>query len=69
LAVGSLLVDGVAGGTWTTTEKEGILVMTIRPIEPMADSDRDAVAAEGTRLLEFLAPGARRREVTFGRPA
>jgi hypothetical protein len=69
LAVGSLLVDGFAGGTWTTARQEGGVVMTIRPLEAMPDVDREDVAAEGLRLLEFLAPGDDRREVTFGRPA
>jgi hypothetical protein len=68
-AVGSLLVDGFAGGTWTTASQGRTQVLTIRPIEPMAPSDRDAVEAEGTRLLEFLAPGSARSEVRFGPPA
>ena len=69
LAIGSLLVDGFAGGTWTTAVEEGAKVLTIRPIEPMAPSDRDATAAEGGRLLDFLAPGSTRGEVRFGKPA
>lgn len=78
LAIGSLLVDGVAGGTWTTTretdraatrETNRAVVMTIRAIEPMADRDREAVVAEGARLLEFVAPTATGRRVVFGRPA
>jgi hypothetical protein len=69
LAIGSLLVDGTAGGTWTTARQDGTQVLTIRPIEPLADPDREAIAAEGARLLEFLAPAVARRVVTFGRPA
>lgn len=69
LAVSSLLVDGTAGGTWTTARQDGSQVLTIRAIEPMRDSDREEVAAEALRLLEFLAPGTARREVAFGRPA
>lgn len=69
LAVGSLLVDGFAGGTWTMAVEAGTQVLTIRPIEPMAPSDRDAVTAEGARLLEFMVPASGRREVRFGRPA
>jgi hypothetical protein len=69
LAVSSLLVDGRAGGTWTTSRQDGSEVLTIRAIEPMQDSVRDEVAAEAHRLLEFLVPGSGRREVAFGRPA
>jgi hypothetical protein len=69
LAVSSLLVDGTAGGTWTTSRQDGSQVITIRAIEPMRESEREEVAAEALRLLEFLAPGATRREVAFGPPA
>lgn len=69
LAVSSLLVDGTAGGTWTTTRRDGSEVLTIRAIEPMRDPDREEVTAEALRLLEFLAPRAARREVAFGQPA
>jgi hypothetical protein len=69
LAVGSLLVDGFAGGTWTTSREDGTHVLTIRAIEPIAPSDREATTVEGTRLLEFLAPASARREVRFGLPA
>lgn len=69
LTIGSLLVDGTAGGTWTTARQDGTQVLTIRPIEPMTDPDREAIAAEGARLLELLAPTVARRVVTFGRPA
>ena len=69
LAVGSLLVDGTAGGTWTTARQDGSQVITIRAIEPMRESEREEVAAEALRLLELRAPGATRREVAFGPPA
>jgi hypothetical protein len=44
-------------------------VLTIRAIEPMRDTDREEVAGEALRLLEFLAPRTALREVAFGRPA
>ncbi len=69
LAVGTILVDGVAGGTWTSANQGGSATMTIRAIEPMADRDRSAVANEAARLLELLAPDAPARTVAFGRPA
>lgn len=69
LAVGSILLDGVAGGTWTTSEAEGVTTLTIRALEPMADHDRAALVDEATLLLSFLAPDAAARRVTFGRAA
>lgn len=69
LAVGSILLDGVAGGTWTTAESDGTRTLTIRAIEPVADDDRASLVEEATRLLAFLAPEAAAHQVTFGRPA
>ena len=69
LPVGSILLHGVAGGTWTTAEAEGVTTLTIRALEPMADDDRASVVDEATLLLAFLAPNAAARRVTFGRPA
>jgi hypothetical protein len=68
-AVGSILVDGVAGGTWTTAEPDGVRTLTIRALEPIGDDDRASLVDEATRLLAFLAPEAAIRQVTFGRPA
>ena len=68
-AVGSILLDGVAGGTWTTAESDGVRTLTIRALEPMGDDDRASLADEATRLLAFLAPDAAEHHVTFGRPA
>jgi hypothetical protein len=69
LAVGSILLDGVAGGTWTTSEADGVATLTIRALEPMADDARGSLVDEATLLLAFLAPDAADRRVTFGRPA
>jgi hypothetical protein len=69
LAVGSILLDGVAGGTWTTGESDGVTTLTIRALEPMGDDARASLVDEATLLLAFLAPDAAARRVTFGRPA
>ena len=65
LVVGSLLVDGVAGGTWTTRRERGVTTLLIRPLASMSAREQVAVAEEGDRLLEFLAPNADRRDVAF----
>jgi hypothetical protein len=69
LTVGSLLIDGFAGGTWTTAQERGRATLTVRAVGSLSDADRSAVEAEGSRLLEFIAPSAGEREVVFGRPA
>jgi hypothetical protein len=65
LVVGSVLVDGRAGATWTTSHDHNEAILSVRPVVPLPDADRAAVAEEGLRLLEFLAPAAGSRRVSF----
>jgi len=41
-------------------------VLTVEMFGPASGRDRDAVAAEGERLLEFAAPGSPDAELRFG---
>lgn len=50
---GAVLVDGFARASWAV--EGGALV--VRHLGPLADGERDAVAAEGERLLAFLGAG------------
>jgi hypothetical protein len=63
---GAVLVDGRAAATWTVRREKGMTILSIRPRVPMSDVDREAMAGEGRRLLEFLAPDPAERvtEVT-----
>jgi len=63
--LGTILVDGFVAGTWAI--EDGVLV--VRPFARLARADREALAAEGERLLAFAAPGGPRRDVRFSRPA
>ena len=65
LVVGSLLVDGRAGGTWTTARQHGETTLAVRLLVPVSDLDRSAITDEGTALLAFLAPASDRRRVEF----
>jgi hypothetical protein len=65
LVFGSVLVDGRAGATWTTRRQHGETRLTIRPLVPLTEAARDAVAEEGARLLGFLTPGASSRAIEF----
>ena len=69
IAVGSILVDGGAGGTWTTSTVGTAATLTIRPVEPMADEHRALVAEEGARVLALLAPKVEPRRVILGTSA
>jgi len=65
LVVGSVLVDGVAGATWTTARERGASVLRIRPLVELTAAQKDEVADEGTRFLQFLAPATDHRSLEF----
>ena len=69
LAVGSVLIDGGAGGTWTTARADGALTLTIRLVQPHSQNVQGEVVQEAQRLMAFLEPNATGHSVEFGRPA
>jgi hypothetical protein len=62
---GTVLIDGFVRGMWRVTTARGVATLAIELFRE-ADGDRDAVAAEGERLLEFAAPGSPDAELRFG---
>lgn len=62
---GTVLIDGFVRGMWRVTTARGVAALAIELFRE-ADGDRDAVAAEGERLLEFAAPGSPDAELRFG---
>ncbi len=62
-AGGTVLVDGFWGGGWTLTRNRDQAVLEVRPFARLAAAHRDAVAAEGRRLLDFAADPAASRDV------
>jgi winged helix DNA-binding protein len=58
---GTLLVDGLWQAGWKISDG----VLQIEPFIPLGPADRDAVAAEGERLLGFAAPAIAVRDVRF----
>jgi hypothetical protein len=67
--VGSFLIDGGAGGTWTAKRDGGTFTMTIRLVKPLAGSIEAEVMEEAISLMTFLAPTIRERRIAFGPPA
>lgn len=53
-----VLVDGFTAALWRPVIGRGEAVLYVAPLTALAGADRDAVAAEGARLLEFLAPAS-----------
>ena len=58
---GTLLVDGLWQADWKISHG----VLEIEPFISLGPADRDAVAAEGERLLGFAAPAIAVRDVRF----
>ena len=62
---GTVLIEGFVRGVWRVTTARGVATLAIELFRE-ADGDRDAVAAEGERLLDFAAPGSPDAELRFG---
>jgi hypothetical protein len=60
---GALLVDGFVRAIFRVARARRRATLVVEPFKPLSKSDRDAVAAEGHALLEFLAPDAGARDV------
>jgi hypothetical protein len=64
----TVLVDGFVRGTWKTERtRHGNAALVIEPFEPLAKKERDALVAEGERLVRFVAEpeGAAAFEIRF----
>lgn len=61
----TVLVDGLVRATWTVARQAAAATLTIECLTPLRKADRSAVADEGTRLLAFVAPEAKRHEIRF----
>jgi hypothetical protein len=64
---GSVLVDGFVHSGWRVERDGDRATLVVMPARPYERGDREAVAEEATRLLEFLAPDAT-RAVEFREP-
>lgn len=58
-------MDGFWAGEWTIIRGPDRAALEVRPFGPLGVTGQDAVAAEGSRLLEFAAPAAA-PDVRFG---
>jgi hypothetical protein len=55
-ARGTLLLDGMFQGTWSTTRSNGKATLHIETFIPLTSPNARAVTSEGMRLLAFIAP-------------
>ena len=63
---GTVLVDGFVVGMWRLARSRGAATLIIEMFETVGDGDRDAIVAEGERLLAFAAPDAPAQGIRFG---
>ncbi len=65
----TFLVDGFVRGTWKSERTRGRAALEIKPFDPLAKEDRDAMAEEGERLIRFTGEGAEAFEIRFAKPS
>jgi hypothetical protein len=56
-AAGFVLIDGDWGAVWKLSRDGDTAIITITPFIALGHATRDALTAEASRLLDFLAPG------------
>jgi len=54
--IGTVLIDGWVGATWRVARSKAGATLSVDLLRPCSKPTRDAVAAEGQRLLELVAP-------------
>ena len=54
---GTVLVDGFVAGMWRIARTRAAATLAVELFGPVSAAERDAVTAEGERLLGFAAPG------------
>ena len=54
---GTVFVDGFVAGMWRITRARSAAALKVELFGPVSAADRDAVTAQGQRLLGFAAPG------------
>jgi hypothetical protein len=62
---GTILLDGDHRGTWRIDRSREPASLVVEPFTRLSTSDADELAAEGARLLEFIAGTGRVGEVRF----
>jgi hypothetical protein len=64
---GTVLLDGFVAGQWRVTRARGEVTLTVEMFRDRVGArDRDAIVAEGLRMLAFSDPGCLEPAVRFG---
>ncbi|MDX3230026.1 winged helix DNA-binding domain-containing protein [Streptomyces sp. ME19-01-6] len=62
---GTILVDGFVAGIWKIERARGAAALRVTPFVRLGAADREALEAEGARLLATTDPAAGERDVRF----
>jgi hypothetical protein len=66
-AFGACCVDGFVAGTWKLVKEREAATLQIRTFQALSCADSAAVSEEGGRLIDFMAPSARSRDIQLTR--
>ncbi|MNY70450.1 hypothetical protein D3C86_2085840 [compost metagenome] len=58
----------MVAGTWRIEREAKVATLVIEPFEPLSDTSKDALAAEGEGLLRFCEAEAPTRAISFSPP-
>jgi hypothetical protein len=61
----TILIDGFVRGAWKVEAKKGAATLTITPFASLTRQNRDALTAEGEKLVCFLEADAKTYDVQF----
>jgi hypothetical protein len=64
-----VLIDGFVGAIWAIEREGDPAILRIEPLERLSHGDREALAAEGLRLLAFSCPDASGYDVRVSSPS
>ncbi len=65
----TILVDGFVRGAWRIEKSRGAPTLVIEPFEAVPEADREALRAEGERLIRFVHDDGRDLDVRFAEDA
>ncbi len=68
VTLGSVLIDGFVGATWTVKRGRSVATLRIKPFDRLPKRERAAVEDEGARLLKFVAGASTARDVIVLEP-
>jgi hypothetical protein len=64
----TILIDGFVQGLWRIEHQRNSSKLIIEPFKPLLQADKEALALEGAKLLDFVAPESMVRDIQFYAP-